>query len=86
MQSYLLGRRTVQSCLFRCNDVEFSVRMGERSSLAFFDITLQSSMFDRATVLRVFFDITMRSSLLGWGNGSVLSCKGKSLTFDILSK
>ena len=66
MQSSLLGWGTVQSCLFRCNNAEFSVRIGQRFSFAFFDISMQSSLFGGATVFLVFFDITMQSSPLGW--------------------
>ena len=72
MQSSLLGWRTVQSCLFRCNNAEFSVRIGKRFSLACFDVTMQSPMFGWATVLHFFFDIIMQSSLLG--RGTVQSC------------
>ena len=72
MQSSLLGWRTVQSCLFRCNNAEFSVRIGKRFSLACFDVTMQSPMFGWATVLHFFFDIIMQSSLLG--RGTVPSC------------
>ena len=72
MQSSLLGWGTVQSCLFRCTNAEFSVRMGKRFSLACFDITMQSPMFGWATVLHFFFDIIMQSSLLG--RGTVPSC------------
>ena len=52
MQSSLLRWGTVQFCLFRCNNAEFSVQMGngsvcwdgERFSLVFFDMTMQSSL------------------------------------------
>ena len=35
MQGSPLGWRTVQSCLFRCHNAEFSVRMGNGSSCLF---------------------------------------------------
>ena len=49
---------TVQFCLFRCNNAEFSVQMGngsvcwdgERFSLVFFDVTMQSSLLRWGTV------------------------------------
>ena len=57
-------------CLFQCNNVEFSVQMGnssvcwdvERISFVFFDVTTPSSLFRWETVQSV-----------GMWNGSVLS-------------
>ena len=65
MQSSLLGWRTVQSGLFRFNNVLLSGRIGIRFSFACFDVTMQSPRFGWTTVLRFLFDIIMQSSLLG---------------------
>ena len=70
MQRSLLRWGTVQFCLFRCNNAEFSVQMGngsvcwdvERFSFVFFDVTTSSSLFRWETVQSV-----------GMWNGSVLS-------------
>ena len=70
MQSSLLRWGTVQFCLFRCNNAEFSVQMGngsvcwdvERFSFVFFDVTTSSSLFRWETVQSI-----------GMWNGSVLS-------------
>ena len=64
------GCGTDHFCLFRCNNVEFSVQMGsdsvcwdvERMSFVFFDVTTSSSLFRWETVQSV-----------GMWNGPVLS-------------
>ena len=74
MQNSLLRWGAVQFCLFRCNNAEFFVQMGngsvcwdgERFSLVFFDITMTR------------FSVCVCVSMCVW--------KGNSLTFVILSK
>ena len=80
MQSSLLRWGTVQFCLFRCNNAEFSVQMGngsvcwdgERFSLVFFDVTMQSSLLIRATVQSCLFRGNNADFSVAMGNGSVL--------------
>ena len=72
MQSSLLGWGTVQSCLFRYNNAEFYVGMGNGSVLSFLMQQCRVRCWDGKRFSLVFFDITMQSSLLGWG--TVESC------------
>ena len=72
---------TVQFCLFRCNNAEFSVQMGngsvcwdgERFSLVFFDVTMQSSLLIWGTVQSCLFRGNNAEFSVAMGNGSVLS-------------
>ena len=72
MQSSMLRWGTVQSCLFRYNNAEFYVGMGNGSVLSFLMQQCRVRCWDGKRFSLVFFDITMRSSLLGCG--TVQSC------------
>ena len=72
MLSSLLGSDTVQSSLFRYNNAEFYVGMGNGSVLSFLMQQCRVRCWDGERFSLVFFDITMQSSLLGWR--TVRSC------------
>ena len=77
---YLLGWSTVEFCLFRCNNAEFAVQMGngsvcwdgERFSLVFFDVTMQSSLLIWGTVQSCLFRGNNAEFSVAMGNGSDL--------------
>ena len=81
MPSSLLRWGTVQFCLFRCNNAEFTVLMGngsvcwdgERLSLVFWDETMQSSLLRWGTVQTCLFRGDNAEFSVAMGNVSVLS-------------
>ena len=83
MQSSLLGWGTVQSCLFRYNNAEFYVGMGNGSVLSFLMQQCRVRCWDGERFSLVFFDITMQNSLLarlqhcrGFGGGALAVLQG----------
>ena len=81
MQSSMLRWGTVQFCLFRRNNAEFSVQMGngsvcwdgERFSLVFFDVTMQSSLLIWGTVQSCLFQCNTAALCVDMENSSILS-------------
>ena len=76
----------IQSCLFRYNKAEFSVGDGERFSLVFLDITIQSSLLGWGTVLSCLFRCNNKKLSIGMGNGSVCSLLETGYVIDLFSK
>ena len=73
MKSSLFGWGTVQSCLFRCNNAEISLRMDGTVLLVFFDLTMQRSLLGWRTVQSCLFRYNNAEFYVGMVTDSVLS-------------
>ena len=73
MKSSLFGWGTVQSCLFRCNNAEISLRMDGTVLLVFFDLTMQHSLLGWRTVQSSLFRYNKAEIYVGMVTDSVLS-------------